>query len=184
MGRPNRKGITVKCGHCEAEFKAWPSMRAKYCCTDCFYEHMISQRKERFWKKVHKTDGCWLWKGAIGPTGYGFASDGLAHRVSWEMANGEIPATMQVLHKCDVRNCVRPDHLFLGTNADNRADSVTKRRHAHGETSGKAKLTAQQVAEIKQRLTSEPRSSIAADYGVCYATITAIAIGKRWKHLG
>lgn len=76
--------------------------------------------------------GCWLWTGALGQRGYGDVQNGgrhtTAHRLLFERANGPIPAGMHVLHKCDVRPCCNPDHLFLGTNRDNIIDSMKKGR--------------------------------------------------------
>lgn len=94
----------------------------------------------RFWRKVTRTAECWLWLGARGKDGYGRAalpghSGGmaLAHRISWLLTNGEIPSGMQVLHRCDNRQCVRPDHLFLGTQADNIKDMWAKGRQKKPE---------------------------------------------------
>lgn len=89
---------------------------------------------DRFWRYVDKSNKCWLWTGATNGR-YGKISRGPglglvgAHRASWEIHVGPIPPGMQVLHRCDVTNCVRPDHLFLGTNQDNTNDKVAKGRH-------------------------------------------------------
>lgn len=97
--------------------------------------------EQRFWPKVQKSDGCWLWiAGGDGSTGYGRIREGsktkptlLAHRVAWELTFGPIPDDLWVLHKCDTPRCVRPDHLFLGTSGENNNDMAAKGRAAHGE---------------------------------------------------
>jgi HNH endonuclease len=95
---------------------------------------------ERFLPKVGITDGCWEWQGVKDPCGYGRLTIGsrtdgtrqpaaCAHRVAYEMWVGEVPDDSHVLHKCDNPACVRPDHLWLGSNADNIRDRDQKRRH-------------------------------------------------------
>ena len=89
--------------------------------------------KERFINKVHKTDYCWIWNGAIrGNSGYGsFNVNGKiesSHRISYKLFKGVIPMGICVLHRCDNRLCVNPDHLFLGTQGDNMKDMFNKGR--------------------------------------------------------
>lgn len=117
----------------------------------------------RLWRRVTKTDGCWLFTGEVYKNfGHGYftyqARNVLAHRVSWELHNGPIPPGAFVLHRCDVPACVRPDHLFLGSQADNVTDMVTKHRNARGEQHGGAKLTEADVRLIR----STPRTRHAA----------------------
>lgn len=90
--------------------------------------------EDRFWEKVKTAGACWLWQGSLsGSLGYGqFRVDSetvdFAHRVSWRMAHGPIPDELLVLHRCDVPRCVRPEHLYLGTSADNMADKSESMR--------------------------------------------------------
>ena len=95
--------------------------------------------RERFWSKVNKTEGCWLWTGGKN-YGYGQFWDGRkpqqAHRISWGIHCGPIPDGLWVLHRCDVPSCVNPAHLFLGTHTDNMRDAATKGRLAIGERNG------------------------------------------------
>lgn len=97
---------------------------------------------ETFWRKVEKTDSCWLWRGCVHYLGYGVTSVGgkqvRAHRLAWTYANGPIPDGLLVRHKCDVPLCVNPDHLLLGTYADNAADMVSRGRQAKGDRNGRS----------------------------------------------
>lgn len=140
----------------------------------------------RFWRKVNKTETCWLWTGST-TDGYGMigtensrAVRG-AHRVSWELAHGPIPAGLCVLHRCDVRACVRPDHLFLGTRDDNMRDRNQKGRQAQHERHGKARLSAEEVAEIRKKSAAgATQRALASSYGVGKGTIQHIVSDKTW----
>jgi hypothetical protein len=95
---------------------------------------MAKTLHERFWAKVKRNapDACWPWVGVILGNGYGsltaFNKADTAHRVSWMLANGPIPTGLFVCHKCDVRSCVNPAHLFIGTAKDNTRDMIAKGR--------------------------------------------------------
>ncbi len=153
--------------------------------------------EQGFWKKVKKTSGCWLWTGATGPQGYGHLSfDGRitkAHRISWMLANGPIPGRASrgqgdhatcVLHRCDVRNCVRPSHLFIGTQADNLADMTAKGRRIQGETHPNAKLTDADVRHLRDmRARGVLLKDIAREFGVCRQTAGDVAAGNLYRHV-
>jgi hypothetical protein len=144
--------------------------------------------KERFESKFipESNSGCWLWIGAAINKGYGrIRCSGipkLAHRVAWELYRGEIPKALCVLHRCDTKLCVRPDHLFLGTVRDNNLDMVEKGRAmmSHcGERNGSAKLTANQVRQI--RGAAGTQRSIGKQFGVHQTAISKIRNNQRWK---
>lgn len=151
---------------------------------------------DRFWAKVEVVDGCWEWTAAKSSTGYGsiMAEDGtvrLAHRISYEMHRGAILKTDNhfdtcVLHSCDNRGCVNPDHLFIGTNADNIADKVAKGRaqRMFDPANGRTKLTKDEVLAIRA---AEPvygiNTKLAKQYGVTNAHISGIRAGLRWAHI-
>lgn len=143
--------------------------------------------QERLMRKTVVTDACWLWTGCKSD-GHGqicvnYKMIG-THRVSWELFRGPIPEGLCVLHKCDVRNCVNPDHLFLGTKRDNAVDCMNKGRHSRGERNGQARLTESDVLAIFAELKGgKSQNAIARERGVCQYTIYAIANGINWKHL-
>lgn len=140
--------------------------------------------EERFWDKVDKNGilGCWIWTAArvnkYGVIGL-FGKMVKAHRISWELHNGEIPNGLDVLHKCDNEYCVNPNHMFLGTQADNMHDMINKGRAAW--QSGLAILTKKEVLEIRNATGTQ--QEIAEQYSVSQPTISNIKSNKSWKHL-
>jgi hypothetical protein len=126
--------------------------------------------------------GCWIWNGYINPSGYGQTSyNTLAHRISYEMHFGAIPDGHFVCHKCDVPSCVNPDHLFAGTTQENTADKVSKGRQTKGELCAKAKLTADNVREI--RASSLTSAALARIYGVSDVAVCYVRLRKTWRHV-
>lgn len=152
---------------------------------------------DRFWEKVDKTDGCWLWTASASKAGYGLIGRGgrgngmaYAHRTSWEFANGAIPAGLNVCHHCDTPRCVRPDHLFLGTRAANMRDMSAKsrqwqqvhpERRRRGEANNLSKLTEEMVGAIRQ--SGEPTTVLAHRYGLDRHTVARIRAGRTWQHI-
>lgn len=133
--------------------------------------------EDRFWRHVIKGNDCWLWRSAGYPSGYGAlkvaGSMKPAHRISWEIHRGSIPEGMLVCHTCDVRRCVRPDHLFLGTNLDNMADMRSKGRKIYHGGHPPRKLSADQISEIKELLSQGLlQREVAARFDVTQATIS------------
>lgn len=147
-----------------------------------------AEEQKRFWSKVEKTDGCWIWRACLNNMGYGqVRARGiahLAHRVSWELANGSIPDGLLVLHRCDNPPCVNPKHLSLGTARDNSDDRETKGRGRppRGERCARAVLTIEKVRAIRARA-AEDRGVLAAEFGVGRRTINQIIARVRWAHV-
>ncbi len=141
-----------------------------------------SDKASIFWSHVKKGPGCWEWNGGrVGGRGYGYMGFGKKSergtRVSWELHHGCIPDGIYVLHRCDNPKCVRPSHLFLGTQFDNMRDCVKKGRV-------RSKLSEADVVSIRRRVTKgETRSAIAREYGVSPSNICVLMQGKTWRHI-
>lgn len=155
---------------------------------------MISQASiDRFWRKVDKAagpDACWPWTGERFRCGYGRVRIDWrkhpAHRVSLSMATGQWPPSdTYALHSCDNRLCVNPAHLRWGTARDNTADMHRRGRQGdcavHGESNGRAKLTADDIRAI--RAAPKGGQRLADQFGVTYASIKRIRRGDGWKHI-
>ena len=142
---------------------------------------------DRFWAKVRKGKGCWEFVGLSGKRkggrGGNYATFGYngrivnAHRVSWMLEYGEIPAGMCVCHRCDNRRCVRPDHLFLGTQADNMRDMAEKGRATM------AKLDVEKVYAIRAASKYGDCARLAREFGVSTTTVCEVRLRKRWGWL-
>lgn len=160
------------------------------------------ERIAAFWAKVHKTDYCWEWTASVDHGGYGKVGTNSgkfwsAHRFSWELVYGPVPEGLKVCHKCDNRRCVRPDHLFLGTQAENLADMRAKHRHScgaphsaalrnrntHGEHNPQARLTKGQVLQIRALKGTLTQEQLASNFGVSRGCVYGILSRRTWGHL-
>lgn len=155
---------------------------------------------------LENSAGCRLWTGPLNDNGYGMTwwmgKHRKCNRVAWEVARGEIPNGLHVLHRCDVRSCCNPAHLFLGTHTDNMRDMTakgrgnkqrgamhhTRRTPGHmprGSNNGNSRLSESQVAEILiQHAANRPRQrDLARAYGVSQRLIGNIIHRRTWKHV-
>lgn len=151
--------------------------------------------EDRFWSKVEfgrqsAVGRCWEWRSKRNRHGYGLFSLGgrevRAHRTAWRLTFGPIPTGLGILHKCDNPPCVRPDHLFPGSQLDNVADMDRKGRGrgrwSPGDEHFKAVLGAADVQTVRQCVAEgETRKALAARFGVAPSTISRAAAGKTWR---
>ena len=190
--RANKKICSIKnCsnthfgkGWCQKHYTRW----WRYGTTVLKETRTLEERFEEKYIPVTES-GCWIWTAST-KNGYGYirlkGKNERAHRVSYELYVGPIPKGKGyhgtcVLHKCDVRSCVNPDHLFLGTNADNIADKEEKGRGARGETNGQSILLNDDVIAIRK--STETQRILAAKYKVSRESISSIKTGRTWRHL-
>ena len=150
--------------------------------------------EERFFEKVNKTEGCWNWKGAMRSNGYGqFRFKGRpwkAHRVSWILANGEIPIGKVIAHSCDNRRCVRPDHLIACLQKENIQDMWRKGRNnpnpkqnqLSGESHPCTHLTDVDVAYIRSNYRRYQHPGLHHRFGVSRVVIHNIVKNKTWRY--
>lgn len=154
-------------------------------------ENFSESDKERFWSYVEKLgneSGCWLWIGGMTDAGYGAfwfkGTTQAAHRVAYLLVNGDIDHSLDGCHRCDTPCCVNPEHIFLGTEADNYRDSKSKGRNVRGEKHGMSKLTEEDVRSIRFLRDSGIRNSkIAKIFNVTQALIGYIVKRKIWAHI-
>lgn len=151
--------------------------------------HLRGQDVLRFERKFVKSDGCWNWNAVHDKNGYGqfrlLGRTERVHRIAYVVYVGPIPPGFSVLHTCDNPRCVNPQHLWLGTQADNLRDMANKRRSTYGERNPQAKLTVANVLRIRElyRRGRQTQQSIALIFGVADSAICNIINGKRWGHI-
>jgi hypothetical protein len=151
--------------------------------------HYTTRQIECFWNKVSKTNGGWYWAKRTDDDGYRKAKIAgrmvPAHRVAWTMTYGPITPGKFIAHRCDHPGCVRPDHLFEATPAENSADMVAKRRQARGERVGNAKLTQGDVDAIRAlSAAGVPTAAIAARYSIHRTNVALIVAYNTWNNDG
>lgn len=166
---------------------------------------LTMSEEDRFWFKVQKGEGCWEWLGSRSTDGYGLLARGktgdgeqLASRRSWELTHGPIPEGLLVCHHCDNPPCVRPDHLYLGTQSDNMRDARSKGRmpvgqirrykrkgRRHGEGVWGCKLTEAKVVEMRRvhALGGRTCQSLADEYRVNIGTVSRVISRRLWRHV-
>ena len=137
----------------------------------------------RFWAKVRKTETCWIWLSAKRQWGHGKFNIGGrwygAHRLAYEECVGPIPPGKLVLHRCDNASCVRPDHLYVGTNFDNMRDASARKR-LFLQNRGRARAL-KIIAAINRKAGTDTK--IAKDFGVSSTLVRAIRTGVCWRFL-
>jgi hypothetical protein len=135
--------------------------------------------------EVIKLNECKEWQGSFHHTGYGSITvnkkQWLAHRLLWTIYNGEIPSGMCILHRCDNRSCVNPDHLFLGTRGDNNTDRAEKGRSCRGILHPLSKLTDKLALEVYQSSLSSRKA--AKYYNISPTLVKNIRNKRTWRHI-
>lgn len=180
------KGVMCpNCGHCIPDGESHHSLRWRF-------ERKVNVDGP---VPVHRPElgPCHVWIGAKNTRHYGKIVCGskydgtrriyMAHRAAWFLTHGAWPR-LAILHLCDNPSCVRAEHLREGTIAENNADTVAKGRHVHGETHPRARLSNEQVLQIKAAIAAGGKNYLLAErFGVGRSTIATIRAGKQWRHL-
>lgn len=178
----------LKCGAVFVRGQTKPSdwRRRSYCSRACY-----SARGEAvpFWGRVDKAGPCWLWMGPVDRGGYGATHDGrsrwmAAHRRAWVLTHGEVQRGMMVLHRCDVRRCVNPEHLYLGTARDNAQDRQDRFYSARDGKSGRARLDEASVRRIRALASmGTAHDKIAQAFGCSRHNVSAVVRRLTWRHV-
>lgn len=150
---------------------------------------MCPVKETHFWLDTSIINDCWVWTCYRDKKGYGLLTwngrTRRAHHIAWILAYGSVPVGLQVLHKCDNPSCVKPSHLWLGTNADNVRDKMAKNRGCKGEHHGAARLTESDIEQIKTLYNVHMylQKDIAAAYKIDRSHVSRIVNNKKWSYL-
>jgi hypothetical protein len=189
--------LTIACAWCGEPFMVWwweEGVR-KYHSTACYHAAQRVALPVKVFAKVAtgRATDCWLWTAATTRNGYGkLTHDGqtlLAHRLVYELVFGTLPATLAVCHRCDVRLCCNPYHLFLGTIGDNNRDMYAKGRAGRvGAPRGTRNRNAKGNPDIVRAIRAERAAGVllrdvAAKYGLSIGAVSAIATRRTWDHV-
>lgn len=195
--RKDFKQVTCTCQLCGKVFltKNAETRRGggKFCSRECYRQGACIPIGRQFLNAVGEpnADGCILWAGTLTADSYGRLGSTsqrrnvAAHRFAFELAYGPIPDRMGVRHLCDQPACVNPLHLAIGTQMDNMKDKVARNRQYKGEDCHLAKLTADQVREIRRRYAAGEATQVklASEFDTCVPNISAIIARRSWKHV-
>lgn len=198
MSIPTRTSkICPECGREFAKPQGWSASAWRAvtrCSQDCrakfirgqVYKSMLDRITEKV--TYEPNSGCWLWTGGLSSYGYGATQfqgrQLLMHRVVFEMYNGAVPGTGVLCHRCNVRSCVNPDHIYIGTAQSNVMDAVRSGRHAHGTTHGCSKLSDCKVRQMRElSATGMTYADIAKRFGVARPTAAKACKGMSWQHV-
>jgi HNH endonuclease len=187
------------CAVCGNAFSVYPSAlkrtAGKYCSRVCMWRGLPDEA-DRFWRRVDRLGpapprlpelgACWLWRGPTYRGGYGQFSPRrggaiVAHKWAYQELVGRVPKGLLLCHRCDVPACVRPEHLFLGTAADNARDAVRKGRVASGTRNAAAKLDESAVRAIRRDGGASTVSALARRFRISRSTIRRILDGQAWR---
>lgn len=180
--------MNVSCKRCALVFYAYAKQPQTFCSMACKMAYLQDpvNIRARFWAAVNKTERCWLYTGAIDTEGYGRFSYGpmgpgrkqfQAHRYSWLLAGGELPKWPKMLcHTCDVRNCVNPEHIYIGDHDTNTKDRLDRQRD-------KRLLTPEVVRAIRAEPKEVSHAELSKKYGAGAGVICQIRRGQKYRHV-
>ena len=177
-----------RCGCACVSFDRRPNRNRRFCSRKCRYPCLLSVESRLLEHRVVDCHGCWLWTGAITSGGYGqlrLVRGGkpiYVHHLSAMQSLGFIPHRGRwVLHRCDVKSCFNPTHLYLGTRKDNTKDAVARGQVARGEQNGGSRLTVGEVREIRRlRGQGKTQQAIADQFGITQSQVSVIESRKQW----
>lgn len=189
-----------ECQICHTPFSTldrWYIKERKFCSKKCFGIYYKKSKELENLKIIKQRlsdccyegrNKCWIWNSSKSKSGYGKikfnGKDWRAHRLSYWIHKGKFSLNLRVCHSCDNPSCINPDHLFVGTDQENKDDQIRKNRHPKGEKIGQSKLKNGDILIIREMSKNGiSQQAIADKYGVVQTTISGIVRRKTWKHI-